>query len=122
MCCSSSLYCTVQFRCVQIAENARNSPPEVRIKIPGRVPNLKIVALLGFNPELLPATTLFYCASLIAGGMRNSKIGYRIDSTVAPRLMPNIVLMNERRAISSNATPATVWHVTNRPAEMACAP
>ena len=32
MCAMSGRYCTVQFRCVQIAENARSSPRAVRIR------------------------------------------------------------------------------------------
>src|SRR5262250_2944962 len=96
MCCRSSRYCTVQFRWVQMAENALNSPVEVRTSIPGRLPNLKILAELGLSSFEEPASTLFCCDSLSAGGIKNRITGYAIDNTVAPRLVLNKWSMNER--------------------------
>src|SRR5262249_22924221 len=71
----SSRNWTVQSRCVQVAENARNSPSAVRTRIPGRVPNLNILAVFGFSSATWPATTLVWGASATGGGMRNSMTG-----------------------------------------------
>ena len=42
----SSRYWTMQFRCVQVAENALSSPEGVRIRMPARFPNLTVAAAL----------------------------------------------------------------------------
>src|SRR5262245_64518286 len=89
MCCRSSRYCTVQFRWVQMAENALNSPVDVRTSIPGRLPNLKILAELGVSSFEVPASTLFCCDSLSAGGIKNRITGEAIDNTEAPKLVIN---------------------------------
>src|SRR6266568_7176592 len=53
----SSRYCTVQERCVHVADMARYSPLAMRISRPGRLPKRKIFPLFGFRSPTRPATT-----------------------------------------------------------------
>ena len=76
MCAMSGRYCTVQFRCVQIAENARSSPRAVLIRRAGRLPNLKICPVFGFTSlALIRTVTLATLDSAAAGGTRYRAIG-----------------------------------------------
>src|SRR5215472_15684062 len=106
MCCRSSRYCTVQFKCVHMAVYALNSPEDVRTSIPGRLPNLKILAELGLSSFEVPASALFCCDSLRAGGIKNRITGYAIHNTVASRLVLNKWSMNERLVEPAMSPPA----------------
>jgi hypothetical protein len=74
-----SLYCTVQFKCVQTAENARHSASVVRTNSTGRLPNFTILPLFGLRSSTLPA------GGLVHGGLRNIRRVHELKGRIEKR-------------------------------------
>src|SRR5271166_1432936 len=81
--CRSGRYCTVQDKCVHVADIARYSPLAVRIRSPGLLPKRKIFPLLSVNSPTRPATTESLPKSDALGGIRKRKTGYTKATAVA---------------------------------------
>ncbi len=73
--CRSGRYCTVQSRCVQVAENARNSPAAVRMTMAGLDPKGTTRPEFGARAAALPPLTESVAASATSGGARYLAIG-----------------------------------------------
>jgi hypothetical protein len=79
----------MQARCVQIAVNARKSPPGIRINIPGWLPNLKICPLFALtSPGLTDRFTVLVVDSSTLGGIMYLVTGYRVEINNAPTPVP----------------------------------
>ena len=63
-------YCTVQSRCVHVAENARISPSWVRTRMTGLFPKRTMLPLFLGMSASLPALTLLTSTSPCFGGLR----------------------------------------------------
>jgi len=94
----SGRYCTVHPRCVQTAEKALSSFSGVRMRIPGRLPNLKILPeFAGMSWAVKGTVTEVEEDSAASGGIRNRVTGYTKAARSAPKLVPRSQSMNRRR-------------------------